>query len=188
MKNHLILDEQRNLFNPYRNVSLIFKKKLNDKDNACVSFESDIRFDEDSFHEDNFKQNIQISVPDLQNDPIVHRNKIHPCANKVAQSCKLELVIFSGNPSWARGNQQEISFTKKEGGYSAFLYSKVKDAAYLNAISSNLNKNSELSVKLDLLCDDSEFMNLEKNAGLKAVVHGLSISFNLPKLEELMSK
>jgi hypothetical protein len=180
MQNHPILDGQRNLFNPYRNVSLIFKKKLSDKDNACVSFESDIRFDEDSFHEDNFKQNIQISVPDLQNDPILHRNKIHPCANIVAQNCKLELVLFSGQPSWARGNPQEISFTKKEDSYSAFLYCKIKDASHLNNISSNLNQNVELSVKLDLLCDDAEFINLEKNAGLKAIVHSLSISFNLP--------
>ncbi|MBU3606868.1 hypothetical protein [Polynucleobacter nymphae] len=185
---HKITEEQRNLFNPYRNVSFIFKKKLNDKDNTCVTFESDIRFDEDTFHEDNFSQNIQISIFDLRNDPMEHRNKIHPIANEVARNCKLELVLFTGQPAWARGNPQEISFTKKEGGYSAFLYSKVKDVAYLNAISSNLNKNSELSVKLDLLCDDSEFINLEKNAGLKAVVHGLSISFNLPKLEELMSK
>lgn len=188
MEKHLILDEQRNLFNPYRNVSLIFKKKLNDKDNACISFESDIGFDEDSFHEDNFKQNIQISIPDLQNDPIVHRNKIHPCANKVAHNCKLELVIFSGNPSWARGNPQEMSFTKNNDGYSGFLYVKVKDAAFINAISSNLTKNSEVSVKIDLLCDDDEFMNLEKGAGLRAIAHGLSISFNLPHFEEVKSK
>ena len=178
-----ITQEQRNLFNPYRNVSFIFKKKLNDKDNACETFESEIRFNEDTFHEDNFSQNLQMSIANLQNEPLVHRNKIHPIANKVAKNCKLELVMFSGQPSWARGNPQEISFTKKDDFYSAFLYCKIKDASYLNNISSNLNKNTELSVKLDLLCDDSEFINLEKNKGLRAIVHSLSISFNLPDFE-----
>jgi hypothetical protein len=177
-----MLDEQRNLFNPYRNVSLIFKKKLEDKDNACVSFNSDISFDEDNFSEENFKQTIEVSISDMVGEPLEHRNDIHPLANKLIQGCKLNLVMFTGRPEWEADSPQSISFTKKGNSYRAFLHAKARDSVYLNA----LGQSTELSVKVDLLCDDSLFDGLEDEKGIQAVVHGLSISFSLPSVDSIM--
>jgi hypothetical protein len=94
--NSPIFEEQRNLFNSYRNFSCIFKKKLKEKDNVCIAFESDVRFHVDDFSQDSFKQSMQIDIANLVNDPMLHRNEIHPIANKVMQGCKLNLVLYSG--------------------------------------------------------------------------------------------
>ena len=104
----IVTDELRNFFNPYRNVSLIFKKKLEDKDNVCISFESDVRFDVDDFSEDSFKQSMHIDITDLANDPLLHRNEIHPIANKLMHECKLNMALYSGQPESARGVQQSF--------------------------------------------------------------------------------
>lgn len=181
-----ISQEERNLFNPYKNVSLIFKKKLEDKDSACVSFNSDIRFDEDSFSEDNFKQTIEVSILDMVGDPLEHRNDIHPLANKVIENCKFNLVIFTGRPEWKADSPQSISFTKKENGYRASLHVKAADSAYLNAFLCAMGQSTELSIKVDLLCDDSAFDRLEDEKGIQAIVHGLSMSFGLPSLDSII--
>lgn len=179
----IITDELRNLFNPYRNVSLIFKKKLKDKDNVCISFESDVRFDVDDFSHDSFKQSLSIDIAGLVNDPILHRNEIHPIANKIMPECKLNLILYSGHPESARGVQQTISFSKRdEGGYGAFLMAKVNDPAYLNTLLSSCNQSTELSIKIDLLCDDSSFAKLDEEKRIEVIVHGLSMSFNLDTL------
>jgi hypothetical protein len=181
-----ITQEQRNLFNPYKNVSLIFTKKLEDKGNACIGFNSDIRFDEESFSENNFKQNIEVSISDMVGSPLEHRSGIHPLANEVIQNCKLNLVIFTGKPEWKSQSPQSISFTKKANGYSAFLLVKAKDSAYLNTFLSAMGQSTELSIKVDLLCDDSAFSRLEHEKGIEVIVHGLSISFNLPSLDSII--
>lgn len=181
-----ISQEERNLFNPYKNVSLIFTKKLEDKGNACIGFNSDIGFDEESFSEKNFKQNIEVSISDMVGSPLEHRNDIHPLANEVIQNCKLNLVIFTGKPEWKAKSPQSISFTKKASGYSAFLLMKAKDAAYLNTFLSAMGQSNELSIKVDLLCDDYAFSRLECEKSIEVIVHGLSMSFNLPSLDSIM--
>lgn len=181
-----ITQEERNLFNPYKNVSLIFAKKLEDKDNAYIGFNSDIRFDEESFSEKNFKQHIEVSISDMLGSPLEHRNDIHPLANEVIQNCKLNLVIFTGKPEWKAQGPQSISFTKKASGYDAFLRVKAKDSAYLNTFLSAMGQSTELSIKVDLLCDDSAFSRLEHEKGIEVIVHGLSMSFNLPSLDSII--
>jgi len=180
-----ISQEQRNLFNPYKNVSLIFKKKLEDKDATCVSFNSNIRFNEESFSEENFKQTIEVSISNMVCEPLEHRNDIHPLANKVMQNCKLSLVMFTGRPEWKADSPQSISFTKKGSSYGAFLHVKVMDSAYLNAFLSAMGQSTELSIKVDLLCDDSLFDTLEDEKGIQAIVHGVSMSFSLPSLDSI---
>ena len=181
-----ISDELRNLFNPYRNISCIFKKKLEDKDNVCISFESDVRFDVDDFSQDNFKQSMQIDIAGLVNDPMLHRNEIHPIANKVMHECKLNLVLYSGQSELTRDAQQTIAFSKKGSGYSAFLMAKVNDPAYLNTLLSSFNQSTEVSIKIDLLCDDSTFANLDVEKRIEVIVHGLSISFNLGSVDSII--
>lgn len=183
-----ITQEQRNLFNPYKNVSLVFEKRLEDKDNAYISLEKDISFDKESFSEENFDQTIEISLSDLICNPIAHRNDIHPKANLVLQGCKLTLTLFSGQPEW-RGraeSPQAISFTKSNNGYKACLHVKAKDSAYLHTFLVAMGQSSTLSIKVDLLCDDSEFAKLEEKKGVDVIVHKLSISFNLPGLDSII--
>ena len=184
--NMLVTDELRNLFNPYRNVSCIFKKKLGEKDNVCIAFESDVRFDVDDFSQESFKQSMQIDIAGLVNDPMLHRNEIHPIANKIMQECKLNLVLYSGHSEWSRGAQQTIQFFIKENGYGAFLMAKVNDPAYLNTLLSGFNQCTEVSIKIDLLCDDSSFARLDKEKRIEAIVHGLSISFNLGGIDSII--
>jgi hypothetical protein len=181
-----ITQEERNLFNPYKNVSLIFAKKLEDKDNACIGFNSDIRFDTESFGEKNFKQNIEVSISDMVGSPLEHRNDIHPLANEVIQNCKLNLVIFTSEPERKAQSPQSISFTKKGSRCDAFLHVKAKDSAYLNTFLSAMGQSTELSIKVDLLCDDSVFSSLEHGKSIEVVVHGLSMSFNLSSLDSIM--
>jgi len=176
-----ITQEQRNLFNPYKNVSLIFKKKLDKNNNPYVSFNSEIRFDENDFAEENFKQSMHIEINGMNNEPISHRNEIHPLANAVMQYCNLNLVVLSGEDEWASNNPQCMGITKKDNLYSASLYTKVKNI-YLNAILTSINQSNELSIKVDLLCDDSEFSRLENEQHIQVIVHGLSMSFNLPSI------
>lgn len=182
----IVADELRNLFNPYRNVSLIFKKKLKDKDNVCISFESDVRFDVDDFSEDSFKQSMHIEITGLVNDPMLHRNEIHPIANKQLYGCKLNLVLHSGRSDSAERVQQTIAFSKKESGYGAFLMAKVNEPAYLNALLSGFNQSTEVSIKIDLLCDDSSFAKLDEEKRIEVIVHGLSISFNLGGIDAII--
>jgi hypothetical protein len=181
-----ITQEERNLFNPYRNVSLIFKKKLQDKDNAYISFSSEIRFDEESFSEENFKQAIEVEISNMTNDPMGHRNSIHPIANRVMHECKLDLVLLSWELESSENSPQSISFSKKKSGYRASLYVKVKNPAHLNAILLAMNQSKGLSIKLDLLCDDSTFSKLEEEKGVQVIVHGMSMSFNLPTMDAIM--
>jgi len=180
-----ITQECRNLFNPYKNVSLIFKKKLKGKGDACISFNSDIRFNEESFSEENFKQAIEVSIEDMVNDPLEHRENIHPLANKAMRICKLNLVLFAGQPEWKTESPQSVNFVKKESSYQAFLSVKVKDPAYLNAFLIALGQSSELSFMVDLLCDDSAFSRLEDEKNIEVIAHGFSISFNLPSLDSI---
>lgn len=180
-----ITQEERNLFNPYKNVSLIFTKKLEDKGNACIGFNSDIRFNEESFSEENFKQTIEVSISNMVCEPLEHRNDIHPLANKVMQNCKLSLVMFTGRPEWKADSPQSISFTKKGSSYGAFLHVKAMDSVYLNAFLSAMGQSTELSIKVDLLCDDSLFDTLEDEKGIQAIVHGVSMSFSLPSLDSI---
>lgn len=122
-----ITQAERNLFNPYKNVSLIFKKKLQDKNNAYIRFDSEISFDKESFSEENFEQTVEVSIDDMDGNPLEHRNDLHPLANRAMQNCKLNLVMFTGGAESKSGNPQSISFTKKESGYRAFLYEKGKE-------------------------------------------------------------
>jgi hypothetical protein len=181
-----ITQGQRNLFNPYKNVSLIFKKKLSNKDNACMSFDSEISFDEEDFSEENFKQNLQVDISDMSNVHLEHRNDIHPLANGAMRSCKLNLVLIAGEHQSNTGSPQSINFSKKENGYNASLYAKVKDPSHLSAILASMNQSTELSIKIDLLCDDFAFARLEDEKGIQVIVHALSMSFNLPSIDSIM--
>ena len=181
-----ITQEQRNLFNPYKNVSLIFKKKLSNKDNACIRFDSEIRFDEEDFSEENFKQNLQIDISDITNSPLEHRNAIHPLANRSMRSCKLNLILIAGEHQSNTRSTQSINFLKKENGYNASLYAKVRHPAFLSSILASISQTNELSIKIDLLCDDSTFARLEDEKSIEVIVHGLSISFNLPTADSII--
>jgi hypothetical protein len=181
-----ITQVQRNLFNPYKNVSLIFKKELGEKNNACIGFDSEISFDEEDFSDENFKQNLQIDISGMSSIPREHRNDIHPLANRVMQTCKLNLVLIAGERKSSIGSPQSISFSKKENGYRASLYAKVKDPSHLSAILASINQSTELSVKIDLLCDDAEFAKLEVEKGIEVIVFALSMSFNLPSIDSIM--
>jgi hypothetical protein len=185
-KNKIMLDEQRNLFNPYKNISLIFKKKFQEKDNAYICFNSSIKFDEENFNEKNFKQNIQVDIFDMINAPIEHRNSIHPFANKVMENCKLSIAMFDGKAQSGAISPQMIIFTKKENGYNAFLSTKVSNPIHLSAILASMNQSTELSIKIDLLCDDSAFSKLEDEKTLQVIVHELSMSFNLPTIDTVI--
>ena len=182
----IISQEERNLFNPYKNVSLIFAKKLEEKGNACIGFNSEIRFDEESFSKKKFKQNIEVSISDMVVSPLEHRNDIHPLANEVIHNCKLNLVIFTGSRKWKAQSPQSISFTKKASGYSAFLLVKAKDLVYLNTFLTAMGQSNELLIKVDLLCDDSAFSRLEYEKSIEVIVHGVSMSFNLPSPDSII--
>ena len=181
-----ITQVQRNLFNPYKNVSLIFTKKLQDKDNAYIGFVSEISFDEEDFRDENFKQNLQIDISGMSSIPRDHRNGIHPLANRAMQSCKLNLVLIAGERKSNTRSPQSISFSKKENGYKATLCAKVKDPSHLHAILASINQSTELSVKIDLLCDDVEFSKLEVEKDIEVIVFALSMSFNLPSIDSIM--
>jgi hypothetical protein len=181
-----INQEEQNLFNPYRNVSLIFKKKLQDQNNAYISFSSEISINEESFSEENFKQAIEVEISNMTNDPMGHRNSIHPVASRVMHECNLDLVLFSRELESSEKSPQSISFSKKESGYRASLFVKVKNPAHLNAILLGMNQSRELSIKLDLLCDDSTFSKLEEEKGAQVIVHGMSMSFNLPTMDAII--
>jgi hypothetical protein len=111
--------------------------------------------------------------------PRDHRNGIHPLANRAMQSCKLNLVLIAGERKSSARSPQSISFSKKENGYKASLYAKVKDPSHLSAILASINQSTELSVKIDLLCDDAEFAKLEVEKDIEVIVFALSMSFNL---------
>jgi hypothetical protein len=181
-----ISQEEVNLFNPYRNVSLIFKKKLSDKDNAYIGFNSEIGFDAESFSEENFNQSMEVEISNMANAPLGHRNSIHPIANKVMQGCRLNLVLFSGAHEVSGESPQSISFSKNANGYGASLFAKVKSPMHLNAILLGMGQSRELSIKVDLLCDDSTFSRLGEGEGIQVIVHGMSISFNLPTVDSVL--
>jgi hypothetical protein len=73
-----------------------------------------------------------------------------------------------------------------ESGYGAFLMAKVNDPAYINTLLSSFNQSTEVSIKIDLLCDDSTFANLDVEKRIEVIVHGLSISFNLGSVDSII--
>lgn len=49
-----------------------------------------------------------------------------------------------------------------------------------------MGQSTEVSIKVDLLCEDSAFSRLEDEKGTQIIVHGLSMSFNLPTVDSIM--
>ena len=153
--------------------SVFFKRSLQDKSNAELSFDSRSR----AFSNNGDLSTVTLEIGYLSNSlPDDWWDKKQPNAQKIFQGSNATLVICFGRPDWIgeHSTRQDLSITNKE----VFIFWQVDNLEYLIGLSQSLSHSSELSIKIDLECSDSSFETLGKDERFEIPIRSISLNLS----------
>ena len=152
-------------------VAVYFKKKLN-RSGANLSFDSKIKRFMDKYE----GQSAYIDIDDLEYVAVNWLNEKEPNTHKLFSTSKAQLVISYGRQEWQSKSSppHDISF----GNNKAFITWQVESMEYLNGIANAINANEELSVKIEIACNDKKIGERLNEKLLKEDIYKISVMFD----------
>lgn len=149
-------------------VAVYFKKKFNGS-GANLSFDSKIKRGMDKWE----GQSAYIDIDDLEYVEVGWLNKKEPNTHQLFSASTAQLVISYGRQEWQSKNTSphDISF----GNNKAFTTWQVESMEYLNGIANAINTNEELSVKIEITCNDKKIGERLSEKVIKEDIYKISV-------------
>ncbi len=152
-------------------VAVYFKKKF-DCSSVNLSFDSKIKRYMDEYE----GQSAYIDIDDMEYVAVDWLNKKEPNTHQLFSTSKAQLVISYGRQEWKSksSSPHEISFSDNK----AFITWQVESMEYLNGITNAINANEELSVKIEIACNDKKIGERLSEKLLKEDIYKISVMFD----------
>ena len=152
-------------------VAVYFKKKLNGS-GANLSFDSKIKRGMDKWE----GQSAYVDIDNLEYVAVNWLNKKEPNTHKLFSKSKAQLVICYGKQEWQSKNPSphDISIS----GDKAFITWQVESMEYLNGIANAINSNEELSLKIEVACNDKKIGEQLNEKVIKEDIYKISVMFD----------
>lgn len=152
-------------------VAVYFKKNLN-KSGANLSFDSKVKRFLDKWE----GHSAYIDIDDLEYVAVDWLNEKEPNTHQLFSTAKARLVISYGRQEWQSksSSPHEISFSDNK----AFITWQVESMEYLNGITNAINANQELSVKIEIACNDKKIGERLSERQLKEDIYKISVMFD----------
>ena len=152
-------------------VAVYFKKKFNGS-GANLSFDSKIKRFLDGFE----GQSAYIEIDDLEYVAVNWLNEKEPNTHKLFSASKAQLVISYGRQEWQCNNPSPHDISISDG--KAFITWQVESMEYLNGIANAINTNEELSVRIEIACNDKKIGERLNEKVIKEDIYKISVMFD----------
>jgi len=152
-------------------VAVYFKKQLKSSGNYGIAFEGKTKRFLDKWE----GQSAYLDIFDMSYVAIGWLNEKEPNTHKLFSNSIAQLVICYGRQEWMAENStpHEISIADNK----AFIYWQVESMEYFNSIASALNSNKELSLKVEIACNDKKIGERLNDKIMKEEIYKISVSF-----------
>jgi len=152
-------------------VAVYFKKKFNGS-GANLSFESKTKRFMDKWQ----GQSAYLDIFDMSYVAIGWLNEKEPNTHKLFSNSSAQLVICYGRQEWLSENPSphEISISENK----AFIYWQVESMEYFNSIAYALNSNKELSLRIEIACNDEKIGERLNEKIIKEDIYKISLMFD----------
>ena len=152
-------------------VAVYFKKKLNGS-SANLSSDSKIKRGMDKWE----GQSAYVDIDNLEYVAVGWLNEEEPNTHKLFSASTAQLVISYGRQEWQskHPSPHDISFSDNK----AFINWQVESMDYLNGIANAINANKELSVKIEIACNDKKIGERLNEKVIKEDIYKISVMFD----------
>ena len=152
-------------------VAVYFKKQLKSSSNYGIGFESKTKRFLDKWE----GQSAYLDIFDMSYVEVDWLNKKEPNTHKLFSNSSAQLVICYERQEWMGENSppHEISIADNK----AFIYWQVESMEYFNGIAHALNSNKELSLKVEIACNDKKIGERLNDNAMKEEIYKISITF-----------
>lgn len=152
-------------------VDVYFKKQLKSSGNYGIAFESKTKRFMDKWE----GQSAYLDIFDMSYVAVGWLNEKEPNTHKLFSNSNAQLVICYGRQEWMSENSppHEISISDKK----TFIYWQVESMEYFNSIAYAINSNKELSLKVEIACNDEKIGERLNDKVMKEAIYKISITF-----------
>ena len=152
-------------------VAVTYKKELTSNGNFGIAFESKTKRFMDKWQ----GQSAYLDIFDMSYVAIGWLNEKEPNTHKLFSNSSAQLVICYGRQEWLSENSSphEISISENK----AFIYWQVESMEYFNSIAYALNSYKELSLRIEIACNDERIGKQLNDKVMKEEIYKISATF-----------
>jgi len=152
-------------------VAVTYKKELTNNSNFGSGFESKTKRFMDKWE----GQSAYLDIFDMSYVAISWLNEKEPNTHKLFSNSSAHLVISYGRQEWLSEDSatHEISISENK----AFIYWQVESMEYFNSIAYALNSNKELSLRIEIACNDEKIGKQLNDKIMKEEIYKISVTF-----------
>ena len=152
-------------------VAVYFKKTLKSESNYGIAFESKTKRFMDKWE----GQSAYLDIFDMSYVAVGWLNEEEPNTHRLFSNSSAQLVICYGRQEWMSENSlpHEISISDNK----VFIYWQVESMEYFNSIAYAINSNKELSLKVEIACNDKKIGERLNDKVMKEEIYKISITF-----------
>jgi hypothetical protein len=152
-------------------VAVTYKKELTSNSNFGIAFESKTKRFMDKLE----RQSAYLNVFDMSYVGVDWLSKKEPNTYKLFSNSTAQLVICYGRQEWLSEESfpHDISISEN----NAFIYWQVESMEYLNGFANALNSNKELSLKVEIACNDEKIGERLNDKVMKEAIYRISATF-----------
>lgn len=152
-------------------VAVTYKKQLKNSGNYGVGFESKTKRFMDKWE----GQSAYLDIFDMSYVEVDWLNKKEPNTHKLFSNSSAHLVICYGRQEWL--SEESIPHNISISENKAFIYWQVENMEYFNSFAYALNSNKELSLKVEIACNDEKIGELLNDKVMKEAIYKISATF-----------
>jgi len=153
-------------------VAVYFKKELKSNDNFGLGFESKTKRFMDKWE----GHSAYLDIFDMSYVKVDWLNEKEPNTHKLFSSSSAQLVVCYGRHEWI--SEGSAPHAISIGDNKTFIYWQVESMEYFNGIANALNSNNELSLKVEIACNDKKIGERLNDKTLSEDIYKISITFN----------
>jgi hypothetical protein len=152
-------------------VTVTYKKELTSNGNFGIAFESKTKRFMDKLE----GQSAYLNVFDMSYVEFDWLSKKEPNTYKLFSNSTAQLVICYGKQEWLSEESfpHDISISEN----NTFIYWQVESMEYLNAFAYALNSNKEVSIKVEIACNDEKIGERLNDKIMKEAIYKISVTF-----------
>lgn len=153
-------------------VTLYYKKDLIGKIGCNLSFGSKIKRGMDKWG----GESAYLEIENLSFVEVDWLKEKEPNTHKLFSNSKAQLVICYGRQEWLseKSAKHEISIADNQ----AFICWQVESIDYLNGIASAIKANKEISLRIEIACNDESISERLHDKTVKETIYKISILFD----------
>ncbi len=152
-------------------VAVYYKKQLNSNGNYEIAFQSKIKRFMDKWQ----GQSAYLEISDLSYWEVDWLAKEQPNTHNLFSNSKAQLVISFGKQEWLGRSSSPHSISINEN--NAIINWQVESMEYFNSIAYALNANKELSLKIEITCNDTKLGERVNEKSFGEDIYKISINF-----------